>query len=403
MGKNIGWAVLSLSCLLQAMAHGSSLNLSRFLGDVMAHHPEMAAAAQATEQAFADTLHAGLPENPELGAGFFHAAQSQQTVQSLSLTFPWRYGLREARVQAAKATGNAAKAREREARAAFKAEAAQVFLRLQIQNRRFLWQDSVAMAWKALIPIADKAAASGRMSALESGQVRLKASEAMRLSADIADGQKVLAAALEYYAGYPISPDDIDPFGFGATETPVLADSQIPGRLQENPSLRTRDAEILEGEKSSRLAQALARPEIGWTLGYEKDIDGQHLLGGEIHLPLPWFQRNQGDVAKSRFALAQAKLDKQAELGRLQAEARDLVVRLQGNARALMEYEKEIKPILQSQVRLAQEAFQQGRLDIFDLSRIQEEAGRAALAALDRWETHQTLSLRLRVLVGEPL
>jgi cobalt-zinc-cadmium efflux system outer membrane protein len=168
------------------------------------------------------------------------------------------------------------------------------------------------------------------------------------------------------------------------------------------PSLRVGAARIREAKARSALAdrEAWPRPSLG--LQYRREgnptTEGAYdIVMGVVSIPIPSFQRNQGDRARARadVGVAVAELDAARRLldGQI-AEARSEVVTAAARTRA---YGTEILPRFEENLALLRRSFELGEIDILALSagrerflRIQSDALSArqdyfvALSGLER-------------------
>ncbi len=114
-------------------------------------------------------------------------------------------------------------------------------------------------------------------------------------------------AALRQLLGFESVPDQFDvggqldyqPVNAGPDDLKALA-------LQSRPDLRAARQSITSAQSQYRLARAVGKPDVTPQLGYSHAGD-EHTLGFGFSLALPVFNRNQGEVARTRFAITQSQ------------------------------------------------------------------------------------------------
>jgi outer membrane protein, heavy metal efflux system len=86
------------------------------------------------------------------------------------------------------------------------------------------------------------------------------------------------------------------------------AEDSSRAALERRPDLAALAAESRAADAEAELGRALARPELGARLGYQRD-DGDSIVVGGLTITLPAFQRGQGLVAAGRARAARAKVE----------------------------------------------------------------------------------------------
>ncbi len=230
--------------------------------------------------------------------------------------------------------------------------------------------------------------------------------------AEVAQARQMLVAAQQAFwasrlrlatlSGWPAA---APPMPAGSVDTP--RDPPPLDRLnavarERLPGLRTGAARLREAEARVVLAdrEAWPRPSIGVQYRREGNTGnegGAHIVLGAVSVPIPSFQRNQGERARTRadVTVARAELDAAEQLleGQI-TKARSEVSAAAARTRA---YGTEILPRFEENLTLLRRSFELGEIDILALLtgrerflRIQSDALGAqqdyfvALAGLER-------------------
>ncbi|MCZ2495279.1 cobalt-zinc-cadmium resistance protein [Xylophilus sp. Kf1] len=311
------------------MVSALPITLDGAIARVLSRNPEIAAAGreqQATEGAL---LQAGLRPNPELSALEEDLRRGRRTT-TLQLTQPIELGgKREARTRAAALRRDQAGLALRQSRADIRAATIGLFIEvLAAQQRRQLAADSIALAENAS-RAAQQRVLAGKVSPVEETRARV-AEAAVRVEALQADGalrsarQRLAAlwgerpavgadgAAVSGRLGLPPADMAEPPPGATFDDAPVLAQARL--------ELDRRQALV-------RVETAAAVPNVSVTLGAKRLQEAgvtQAVVG--LSVPLPVFDRNQGNLAEAlrREDKARDELDAtDLRLGSELAQARE--------------------------------------------------------------------------------
>ncbi len=114
-------------------------------------------------------------------------------------------------------------------------------------------------------------------------------------------------AALRQLVGYESVPDEYDvdgqldyhPVRVGLLDLKSLA-------LRSRPDLRAAQLSVTGAQSQLRLAKTNGRPDVTPQIGYSH-AGGENTVDFTVSLPLPIFDRNQGEVARTRSAVTQAQ------------------------------------------------------------------------------------------------
>ena len=132
----------------------------------------------------------------------------------------------------------------------------------------------------------------------------------LQFQTDVSTAQlaKVQAlAALRQLVGFESVPDQFDvegeldyqPVQAGLDDLKALA-------LRSRPDLRAAQQSVTSTQSQYRLAKANGKPDLIPLLGYSHAA-GEHTLDFGFSMELPIFNRNQGEVARTRYAITQSQ------------------------------------------------------------------------------------------------
>ena len=114
-------------------------------------------------------------------------------------------------------------------------------------------------------------------------------------------------AALRQLVGFESVPDQFDvegqleylPVRAGLDDLKALA-------LRSRPDLRAAQQSVVSAQSQYRLAKVNGKPDLTPQLGYSHAA-GEHTLNLGLSIELPLFNRNQGEVARTRYTITQSQ------------------------------------------------------------------------------------------------
>ena len=156
--------------------------------------------------------------------------------------------------------------------------------------------------------------------------------------------------------------------------------------LQERPDLRAAKQGVTAANSQYDLAKANGKRDVTAQVNYTH-VNGINTasLFGSIQLPL--FDRNQGEIARTQFAIAQSQNQEKAANGQVMTDVRDAYENLQTNDHILQLYRSGYLERAQKDRDISEYAYQRGAVSLLDFLdaersyRATQLAYRQALAA----------------------
>ncbi|NWA65505.1 TolC family protein [Pseudomonas reactans] len=378
LGAAALWAAAA-ACAAQAQ----TLTLDTALQTAFANNPDLAAAQWEIDIAQGGRQQAGLIPNPVASWDVEDTRRDSRTTsikisQALELG-----GKRGARIDVASRVQDAAALTLEQRRNTLRAEVIDNYYgALRAQERLDLAQRSMAVAERGLV-VANGRVTAGKASPVEATRAQVQVSE-IRLELDraqigLTDAYRRLAASTGSAAP-----------NFQAVATQNLSAPTVPSatqllaRLEQTAELRLAELNILQNEASVVLEKAQRIPDLDVSIGSQYDASVRervNLVG--VSMPIPLFNRNQGNVlAASRRADQARDLRNAAEL-RLRTETRQALDLWQSANTEVRAFNQQILPAAQSAVDSATRGFEMGKFSFLDVL----DAQRTLIAARTQYLT----------------
>ena len=389
--RTIVCSVVGLLAMAQ-VASAQTLTLESALQSAFAGNPDLAAAQWEIDIAQGGRQQAGLIPNPVASWDAEDTRRSTRTTTvKLSQTLELG-GKRGARIEVASRAQDAAAQELEQRRNLLRAEVIDGFYgALRAQERLELAQRSMALAERGLV-IANGRVTAGKASPVEATRAQVEVSqirlERSRAEIGVSDAYRRLAAIT---GSATIGFERVEA---GAVNTPALPSAtQLLARLESTAELRLAQLQIQQRDAGLGLEKAQRIPDLDISIGSQYDASVRervNLVG--VSMPIPLFNRNQGNVLAASRRADQARDLRNATELRLRTETRqalDLWATANSEVRA---FNQVILPAAQSAVDSATRGFEMGKFNFLDVLHAQRTliAARtqylAALAqATDAW------------------
>lgn len=364
-------ALISLACAV----HGYEISLTAVPGRVAQANPDLAAARVMIEEARGRQLGAGRLMNPELQLAARRMTEGKEGgwTAGLMQKFPITGRLRlEKAVTAAQLAAAEAEVADRRRMLTAEAETMTVKI-LGTRAEIRIAESQAALADKMAELAAARAAANE--SALEAGQMKLEARQARtsvrRMQAEIA----AMSESLKPMLGLPAS----EPL----TVTGTLPAAQLPAAAQPDDSRPDIQAAIRRADAAGQSVHlARAKKWEDWSGGLMVDRDrtmdmpeglrDETMLGLQLSIPLPFWNKNEGEIAEAEAIRARALADVEALRLKAGGEAASARREMQELRPVLGEYSGQLLPLAKQQIELVREAYVNNKASLQDVLRARD-------------------------------
>ena len=384
-----------------ATAPATPLSLTKAIELALEGSPEVAAATRQWEATEGQVLQGRARPNPEL-AYSLEDARSRTRMQSWQLNLPVELGgKRAARTKAAEKSREQAQAQLNELKAALRANvAAAYFDVLTAQERLVLAKDSVALAKSSTDTVAKRVAA-GKVSPVEESKARVAEAGIRVELAQAASEQRNALSRLFALLGKIEAPFTVlEGKAENLPPVPKLADLQ--SLISSSPAVVLARIEVDRRKALTDLEQSKRVPDITVSAGIQRSNETQRniLLFG-VSVPLPVFDRNQGNLLEALKLEDKARDELQGATVRLHSEVTQAQERLSTIAAEVQLLRQDVLPGAKSAYDAATIGFENGKfnfLEVLDAQRTYFTAKSQYLKALG--EAHRAAADVDRLLGG---
>jgi outer membrane protein, heavy metal efflux system len=183
-------------------------------------------------------------------------------------------------------------------------------------------------------------------------------------AADVARVQGL--AQLRQFIGYDGLAEDYDVSGdLSYQPLPLNLDDLKLKALRQRPDLLEANANVTSAGSQNRLAIANGKQDLGTGFDYSH-VSGTNTAAFFFNIPLPVFNRNQGEIARTRYAIDQAKQMDLAASDQVLTDVYSAYAAVRSNNEVLKLYTSGYLDQAKESLDISQYAFQHGAASLLD-------------------------------------
>jgi cobalt-zinc-cadmium efflux system outer membrane protein len=189
--------------------------------------------------------------------------------------------------------------------------------------------------------------------------------------------------------------------------TRLAAQDLVETAWRARPDLRARDAELRRLAAQTALTRRLRVPNPTLSGFYDEEAESatgrDRIFGGAVSIPLPVFDRQQGEITALAGARLQAEHRKAAARLAVEAEVRQALAAYEAALATLRAFEAGALQRIDETFGLIESAYREGKIDLLQLVVAQNDLVGARFSHLDTlWDSWQA-RIALERAVGAPL
>jgi cobalt-zinc-cadmium efflux system outer membrane protein len=135
--------------------------------------------------------------------------------------------------------------------------------------------------------------------------------------------------------------------------------------LQNRPDLRAAQQGVTAARSQYELQRAIGKPDVTIQANYSH-VNAINAATVYSSIPLPIFNRNQGEIARARYAITQADQQEKATNGQVLTDVRDAYEGLRTNDKVVTLYRSGYLDVAQKGRDISQYAYQRGAASLLD-------------------------------------
>jgi outer membrane protein, heavy metal efflux system len=388
------------------------IGLDQAIDLALAHNHSVKATRTLILQNQAQEITANLRPNPTLGIDtqfipFFspqdfsgdNLDQTQQFDLGISYLFE-RGHKRQRRLQAARDQTAVTRAQVTDAERTLAFNVAQQFVSVLLAEStlRFALQD--LQGFQQTVDISDAQLKAGYIG--EGDYLKIKL-QLLQFQTDVSSARlaKVQAlVALRQFLGYNAVPADFDVIGDLAYQAlkANLEDLQLKA-MRERPDFRAAELGITAAQSQILLAKANAKVDINGTYDFAH-VAGENTASIFANFELPIFNRNQGEIARTGYALTQAQEQQQAASDTVLSDVANAFEAVKSNDEVVQLYTSGYLKQAQDSRDISEYAYKRGAATLLDFLDAERSYRSVQLAYRQSLASYMTALEQLKEAVG---
>jgi cobalt-zinc-cadmium efflux system outer membrane protein len=390
---------------LPALSLAAELSLSGIAARVRSHHPMLKAARMAVEEARGRQLGSGRLANPTLESSF--QIESRVSPRALVFGVDQSFPLTKRLSLEKRLTGQLVTAAEFEVRDVerkFIAEAQSLAVQLlALKQQRDLRQQQTALATK-LSEFVQGRAKAGELSPLDAAQAQVDAQRLLVEARKLENQTVSLLGALK-----PM-------LGLAAADSLTLAGAMpaltLPGSgtgWTARADYQLAQTKIAAAQTDAALAHSKRIQDVSAGFFAAQEMQDQStgqrertgFVGFRVSIPLPFWNRNQGEIAEKNAAAERQRLEAEALAAQITSEADTARREMIANADLARDTRDKLLPLVIEQTAKLEKAYETGQTDLLTVLRAREQRLQLEAAALDAVRDFHLARIRYEAAIGK--
>jgi len=388
------------------------ISLDQAVDLALVHNHSIKASRTLILQNQAQEITANLRPNPTLGADsqfipFFspqdfsgeNLNETQQFDIGIGYLFE-RGHKRQRRLQAARDQTAVTRAQVADAERTLAFNVGQQFVSVLLAEStlRFALQD--LQSFQQTVDISEAQLKAGSLS--EGDYLKIKL-QLLQFQTDVSSARLAKVQALiglREFLGYNAVPADFDVIGDLAYE-PLkvnLEDLQMRG-LRERPDYRAAELGITAGQSQILLAKANGKVDVNGTYDFTH-VSGENTASIFVNFELPIFNRNQGEIARTGYALTQAQEQQQAASDTVLSDVSNAYEAIRSNDEIVQLYTSGYLKQAQDSRDISEYAYRRGAASLLDFLDAERSYRAIQLAYRQALASYMTALEQLKEAVG---
>ena len=273
---------------------------------------------------------------------------------------------RQHRLQAARDLTSVTESQVADAERGLVANVAEQFVAALLAKSNFEFAMQLLQSYQQTVKIGEEQHTAGAISKADLLKIQL---QTLQLQTDVSTARiaRVQALALlRQYLGFDSVPADFDVAGKLAYEPLPLRLEDFQARaLNLRPDLQASRRGITAAGSQFTLAKANAKQDFNLSFDYTH-LSSSNLGAFYFNIPLPIFNRNQGEIARTQYATTQAQFLEKAAEQQVLTDVKNAYESVRSNEEVVQLFDKGYLQQAQQALEITQFSYQHGAASLLD-------------------------------------
>jgi len=370
--------LLANSAFGQAAQGSVRITLDEAIQMALQHNHTLLAARSMIQQSEAQEITANLRPNPTLftdweylplvnTSGGLANYLYDSTEGDIGVSYLFERGKkRQHRLEAAKDATAVSRSQVADNERSLTFQVASLFINVQLAESTLGLAQQNLKSFQNTVEIAEFQHKSGAIS--ENDYLKIKL-QLLQFQTDVQQAQLARLQALSdlrQQLGYESVSRDYDVAGpFDYQPLTFKLDDLQTKAIENRPDLRATQQSIIAAKSQYLLAKANGKVDVTVAANYSH-VNGISAMTFNVSVPLPIFDRNQGEIARTGFVITQAQQQQMAAAGQVMTDVKDAYEGLQTNDVVVQFYRSGYLDVAQKSRDISEYAYRRGAATLLD-------------------------------------
>ena len=405
-------ASMLLASAAQAQSTPTVINLEQAVDMALKHNHAIKATRTQIQQNQAQEITANMRPNPVLGADSqfipffspqdFSGTNLDQTQQfDLGLSYLFERGKkRQHRLQAAKDATAVTRAQVADAERTLTFNVAQQFIGVLLAESTLQLAQDDLKAFQQTVDISEEQLKAGYIGEGDFLKIKL---QLLQFQTDVSSAKLARVQALtglRELLGYDAVPENFDVAG-DLSYQPLqkgMEDLQLQA-LRERPDYKAAELSVNAAKSQIGLAKANAKVDVNGTYNFDH-VAGENTASIFASFELPIFNRNQGEIARTQYALTQSQEQQQSASDTVMSDVESAYAAVKSNDEVVQLYTSGYLKQAQDSRDISEYAYKRGAASLLDFLDAERSYRATQLAYRQALASYMTSLEQLKEAVG---
>jgi outer membrane protein, heavy metal efflux system len=307
---------------------------------------------------------------------------------------------RQHRLDAAKTATAVTEAQVLDAQRTVLANAAQLFISSLLAKSNLEFAESLLGSYKKTVALSEERYKAGAMSRNDLLKIQL---QTLQFESDVSSARLAHAqalASLRQFLGFDSVPENYDVSGNLVREPVPLQLEDLQARaLSNRPDLQAAQRSVTASESQVGLAKANGKVDLNVTFDYTR-LNQSNLGAFYFNIPVPVFNRNQGEIARTQYAVTQSQFQQKAAEQQVLTDVKNSYEGLRSSEQVVQLYDKGYLEQATQSLDITRFSYEHGAASLLDFLDAERSYRSTELSYRQALATYMTSLEQLRQAVG---
>jgi len=307
---------------------------------------------------------------------------------------------RQHRLDAAKTATAVTEAQVSDAQRTVLASTAQLFIAALLAKSNLEFAENLFDSYKKTVDISEERHKAGAMSRNDLLKIQL---QSLQFESDVSNAQLARAqalASLRQFLGFDSVPADYEVVGSLAYESVTARLEDLQSRaLASRPDMQAAQRSVAASESQVGLAKANGKVDFNVNFDYTR-LNQSNLGAFYFNIPLPVFNKNQGEIARTQYAVTQSQFQQKAAEQQVLTDVRNAYEGLRRSEQMVQLFNRGYLDKATQSLEITKFSYEHGAASLLDFLDAERSYRSTELSFRQALATYMTALEQLRQAVG---